>query len=89
MTGYDPQILAALVDGTLGKTSLNPPSGGWPTGANFRVNLVQDDSNLSAILAQSPEFTINATASTTGSFVTSFSLLSDSILFLPCKQCSD
>ena len=83
MTGYDPQILAALVDGTLGKTSLNPPSGGWPTGTNFRVNLVQDDRNINAILAQSPEFTINATSSTTGSFVTSFFLLPDPISFLP------
>ncbi|KAF8204806.1 GPI-anchored small secreted protein [Pholiota molesta] len=68
--GFNPQILAALVDGTLGTTKLNPPSGGWPTGAGFRVNLVQDDTDLNTILAQSPTFNITqanvtTTASTT------------------------
>ncbi|KAF9472950.1 hypothetical protein BDN70DRAFT_817933 [Pholiota conissans] len=62
---FDPQILAALVDGTLGTTKLNPPSGGWPTGAGFRVNLVQDDTDLNAILAQSQIFNISAPTTTT------------------------
>ncbi|CAA7259605.1 unnamed protein product [Cyclocybe aegerita] len=62
--GYEPQVLSALVDGTLGTVNLNPPSGGWPTGSGFRLNLVQDANNLNAILAQSPEFAI-APASTT------------------------
>ncbi|KAF5322684.1 hypothetical protein D9619_000663 [Psilocybe cf. subviscida] len=58
ITGFEPQILAALVDGTSGSQQMNPPSGGWPTGKNFRVNLVQDAQNLNAILAQSGFFSI-------------------------------
>lgn len=74
VTGFQDQVLAALVDGTLGKTSLNPQNGGWPTGSHFRLNLVQDDRDLNAILAQSPEFSIvsSTNSSTTGSCVTSF-----------------
>ncbi|KIM46359.1 hypothetical protein M413DRAFT_64832 [Hebeloma cylindrosporum] len=72
VTGFEPQILAALVDGSLGNTSLNAPSGGWPTGTNFRVNLVQDDRNLNTILAQSPEFSILPSSSTIGSYVAPF-----------------
>lgn len=70
ITGFESQVLAALVDGTLGKTNLNPQNGGWPTGDHFRLNLVQDDRNLNAILAQSPEFSILPSSSTTGSCVT-------------------
>ncbi|KAF8640032.1 hypothetical protein AX17_001274 [Amanita inopinata Kibby_2008] len=57
------QVLSALVDGTLLKTSMNPPSGGWPTGDHFRVNFVQDTNNLDSILAQSDEFTIKVAQS--------------------------
>jgi hypothetical protein len=64
ITSFSPQILAALVDGTLGKTSLNPPSGGWPTGSHFRLNFVQDPNNLNTIYAQSSEFTISPSSST-------------------------
>jgi len=67
VTGFDPQILAALVDGTLGKANMNPPSGGWPTGSHFRVNLVQDATDLNAILAQSPEFDITPPTSSSKS----------------------
>lgn len=64
MSGFSSQILAALVDGTLGNTTLNPPSGGWPTGSGFRVNLVANDTQLDTILAQSNTFNItDATAS--------------------------
>ncbi|KAF8165510.1 hypothetical protein B0H34DRAFT_671334 [Crassisporium funariophilum] len=64
--GYESQNLAALVDGTLGSQDMNPPSGGWPTGSGFRINLVQDNNNLNTILAQSPEFDIGEpTTSTT------------------------
>jgi hypothetical protein len=65
MPGFTAQVLAALVDGTLGKSNMNPPSGGWPTGAHFRVNLVKDTNSLSSIYAQSVEFSIlppNATS---------------------------
>jgi len=59
------QVLNALVDGTLGNITCNPPSGGWPTGAGFRVNLVQDATHLNSILAQSSQFNINGSSSTT------------------------
>jgi len=64
ISGFSPQVLAALVDGTLGKTTLNPQNGGWPTGSRFRINLVQDSNNLNAIYAQSSEFTISPSSST-------------------------
>jgi hypothetical protein len=54
------QVLAALIDGTKGTTTVNPPSAGWPTGDGFRVNFVQDASNLNTILAQSSQFSIKA-----------------------------
>lgn len=53
------QVLAALVDGDLGTIIANPPSGGWPVGSGFRVNLVQDPQSLTTILAQSAEFNIS------------------------------
>jgi hypothetical protein len=63
------QILAALVDGNLGQTALNPPSNGWPVGGGFQVNLVQDEQSLNTILAQSPTFNITPpTSSTSGSY---------------------
>ncbi|KAF8742451.1 hypothetical protein AX14_004319 [Amanita brunnescens Koide BX004] len=52
------QVLAALVDGTLGNTTCNPPSGGWPLGNGFRVDFVKDASDLNTILAQSSQFSI-------------------------------
>ena len=58
ISGFSPQILAALVDGTLGKVNLNPPSGGWTVGSGFRVNLVKDANDLSTIYAQSLQFNI-------------------------------
>jgi len=67
ITGFNPQILAALVDGTLGKANMNPPSGGWPTGSHFRVNLVQDATDTNTILAQSPEFDITPSTSSKSS----------------------
>ncbi|KAJ4478330.1 GPI-anchored small secreted protein [Lentinula aciculospora] len=67
----DPQILAAQVDGTLGNTTLNPPSGGWPSpDGGYRVNLVQNTTELNTILAQSPTFNIT-TATTTSSSASS------------------
>ncbi|KAJ3829267.1 GPI-anchored small secreted protein [Lentinula raphanica] len=68
----DPQILAAQVDGTLGNTTLNPPSGGWPSpDGGFRVNLVQNTTELNTILAQSPTFNITAANTTSSSASTS------------------
>ncbi|KAI0772020.1 hypothetical protein BD413DRAFT_547731 [Trametes elegans] len=65
------QVLAALVDASLGKITVNPPSGGWKTGSGFQVNLVQDENHLSSILAQSEQFTISSSTSSTFSTVTS------------------
>ncbi|KAF8842719.1 hypothetical protein BDN67DRAFT_898623 [Paxillus ammoniavirescens] len=65
------QVLNALVDGTLGTIVCNPPSGGWPLGSGFRVNLAQDAQHLDTLLAQSNEFSITlpngSTTSTTPS----------------------
>jgi hypothetical protein len=58
ISGFESQILAALIDGTTGSQQMNPPSGGWPTGSGFRVDLVQDAQNLNSILAQSGTFSI-------------------------------
>ncbi|OJT10358.1 hypothetical protein TRAPUB_13117 [Trametes pubescens] len=59
------QVLDALVVGTLGKVVVNPPSGGWKAGSGFQVNLVKDTDNLNTILAQSEQFTIKASTSST------------------------
>lgn len=67
ISGFSPQVLAALVDGTLGQATMNPPSGGWPTGASFRVNFVRDTNSLSTIYAQSVQFNITQGNGTTSS----------------------
>ncbi|KAI6047468.1 hypothetical protein EDC04DRAFT_625191 [Pisolithus marmoratus] len=58
------QVLNALVDGTVGTIQCNPPSGGWPTGDGFRVNLAQDAEHLDSLLAQSDQFSITGSTST-------------------------
>ncbi|KAH7914432.1 hypothetical protein BJ138DRAFT_1000125 [Hygrophoropsis aurantiaca] len=60
------QVLNALVDGTQGQIICNPPSGGWPTGDGFRVNLAHDVQNLDTLLAQSTQFSITAPSSSSG-----------------------
>ncbi|KAG1815592.1 uncharacterized protein BJ212DRAFT_1481365 [Suillus subaureus] len=62
-----PQVLNALVDGTLGSIVCNPPSGGWPQGSGYRVNLAADAQHLDTLLAQSAQFNINSTSSSTSS----------------------
>ncbi|KAG9104891.1 GPI inositol deacylase [Ceratobasidium sp. 370] len=52
------QQLIATVDGTTGKVDVPAPSGGFPVGKGFRVNLVKSTTELNSILAQSPEFEI-------------------------------
>ncbi|KAG1752608.1 uncharacterized protein EDB91DRAFT_1234598 [Suillus paluster] len=66
-----PQVLNALVDGTLGQIICNPPSGGWPQGSGFRVNLAKDAEDLNTLLAQSNQFNINSTTSSGSSSATS------------------
>ncbi|KAJ2931708.1 hypothetical protein H1R20_g5529, partial [Candolleomyces eurysporus] len=54
-----PQVLAALVDGSLGNTTLNPPSAGWPSpGTGYVLRMVAEATNINSILAQSPSFEI-------------------------------
>ncbi|KAK2466096.1 hypothetical protein APHAL10511_001738 [Amanita phalloides] len=52
------QVLAALVDGSMGNTTLNPPNLGWPLGSGFRINLAKDAHDLDTLLAQSGQFSI-------------------------------
>jgi hypothetical protein len=55
------QVLAALVDGNLGNTTLNPPSAGWPApGPNYRLNIIDSTTN-ETVLASSPAFDIEHT----------------------------
>ncbi|KAG5648895.1 hypothetical protein DXG03_000244 [Asterophora parasitica] len=65
------QVLAAQVDGSLNYITVNPPSGGWPTGGSFRINLVKDPNSLDTILAQSSEFVIKAPAVASSSHTSS------------------
>ncbi|RDB22543.1 hypothetical protein Hypma_009988 [Hypsizygus marmoreus] len=67
------EFLAALVDGTKLTLQVNPPSGGWPTGESFRVNFVRDAEHTDTILAQSSEFDIKESTSTTSSGTSSHS----------------
>eukprot|EP00914_Ancora_sagittata_P010158 GHVO01019559.1.p1 GENE.GHVO01019559.1~~GHVO01019559.1.p1 ORF type:complete len:185 (+),score=9.35 GHVO01019559.1:60-614(+) len=78
------QVLAAQVDGTLGNTTLNPPSGGWPaTGGGYRVNLVVNTTELNSILAQSPVFSINESTSTSSSSSSSTAAVTTGVLTTP------
>ncbi|KAL1719595.1 hypothetical protein EV715DRAFT_290021 [Schizophyllum commune] len=61
------QMLAAEVDSSLGETTVNAPSGGWPTGGSFRVNFVKNTTELNTILAQSDEFDIKEDTSSSSS----------------------
>ncbi|KAF9534736.1 hypothetical protein CPB83DRAFT_755542 [Crepidotus variabilis] len=75
ISGFTPQVLAALVDGASGSTDLNPPNPGWQDGSGYRINLVQDENNLSTIYAQSTQFDIkpsNGSSSTTSKKCDSF-----------------
>lgn len=66
MSGFQPQVLSALVDGTTESTQVNPPGGGFVPGGGYQVNFVQDTNDLNTILAQSSTFNITqaATSST-------------------------
>jgi len=66
------EILDALVNGTDGTISVNPPSAGWVVGSGYQVNLVQDPNDLDTIYAQSSQFSI--TASTTSGSASSTSV---------------
>ncbi|KAG6915664.1 hypothetical protein DXG01_010534 [Tephrocybe rancida] len=63
--GQVEQVLNAQVDGNLLSIPVNPPSGGWPQGQGFRVNLVKDVNHVNTILAQSSDFSIGVVTSST------------------------
>jgi len=58
------QQLIATVPGSTGTIDVPAPSGGFPVGTNFQVNLVQSTTNVSSIYAQSPQFDIVTGTST-------------------------
>eukprot|EP01099_Mayorella_cantabrigiensis_P007145 TRINITY_DN6205_c0_g1_i1.p1 TRINITY_DN6205_c0_g1~~TRINITY_DN6205_c0_g1_i1.p1 ORF type:complete len:199 (+),score=8.37 TRINITY_DN6205_c0_g1_i1:123-719(+) len=58
------QQLIATVPGSIGTIDVPAPSGGFPVGTNFQVNLVQSTTNVSTIYAQSPRFDIVTGTST-------------------------
>ena len=52
-------VVANSVDGASASTiSISPPSGQFPLGSGFRINLVKNATDTTAILAQSNGFTI-------------------------------
>ncbi|THV08355.1 hypothetical protein K435DRAFT_847225 [Dendrothele bispora CBS 962.96] len=57
------QVLTASVEGSLGTIDVRPPSGGWIAGPTYRVNLVKSENELSSIYAQSDEFDITESTS--------------------------
>ncbi|PPR04711.1 hypothetical protein CVT24_011833 [Panaeolus cyanescens] len=52
-------LIASNVDGKTGSLKIEPPSGGWPHGDDFRIRLVRDPQSLTAILAESQDFDID------------------------------
>ncbi|KAI5450182.1 hypothetical protein NCC49_003331 [Naganishia albida] len=56
-----------------GSASLTYPSGAWPTGTAFQVNLVKSTSETNSILAQSEMFNITGSASSSSSSAASSS----------------
>jgi hypothetical protein len=73
-----PEALAALVDGTLGSINVNPPSGGWPLGSGFQVNLVESAQNTDTIYAQSTQFSITSGNSSASSSSTATGVIQGS-----------
>jgi len=61
------EILVALVNGSALTYTVPPPSSGFPPGSGFQVNFVKDTQSLSTIYAQSGQFSINSTTSSTTS----------------------
>jgi hypothetical protein len=51
-------IVKQNVSTSAGSTIVNGPAAGWPTGEGFQINVVQENSNGTAILAQSQQFNI-------------------------------
>jgi len=54
-------VLQNNVSTAIGSAMPNAPPSGWPTGNGFQINIVQDNPNGVAILAQSQQFNITGT----------------------------
>ncbi|KAF8506076.1 hypothetical protein F5888DRAFT_1630759 [Russula emetica] len=61
------EVLIATVDGTLGVIQIPAPSGGFQVGNGYQVNFVNDTQHLTSILAQSSQFSITQSNTTTSS----------------------
>jgi len=61
---FSDAVLATVVDTTLGQITCGPPTGGWPAGSGFRINLTPDDINIDTVIAQSDYFDIFDSTST-------------------------
>ncbi|KAG9105117.1 hypothetical protein FRC07_009603 [Ceratobasidium sp. 392] len=72
------QQLIATVDGTTGKTDVPAPSGGFPPGKGFQINLVKSPSEMNTILAQSPVFEIVSGISTSSGTMSSTAVVTSS-----------
>jgi len=77
MFGFVPMTLVNEVTGSTGSIEVNPPSGGFKPGSNYRIDFVtspEDPNDSGGILAQSNQFNItgpgSSSASGTGSGTT-------------------
>ncbi|KAI0065979.1 hypothetical protein BV25DRAFT_1764871, partial [Artomyces pyxidatus] len=61
------EVLSAFVDGTKGTLQVAPPSAGFPVGDGFQINLVAGPDQTNTILAQSGQFSILQSASSSSS----------------------
>jgi hypothetical protein len=61
------EILIATVNGDTGSIGVPAPSGGFPVGKGFQVNFVNSTQQLNTILAQSNQFAITQSNTTTAS----------------------
>lgn len=59
------EVLESSVETSKDSVTVNPPSGGWVAGAGYRINFVQDADSLNTIYAQSNDFTIEDSSSST------------------------
>ncbi|CAE6419034.1 unnamed protein product [Rhizoctonia solani] len=76
------QQLIATVPGSTGTIEVPAPSGGFPVGKGFRVNMVQSPQNVTTILAQSPEFEIVSGTGTSTTSLTATSSISRSTVVI-------
>ncbi|KAJ1311215.1 hypothetical protein OPQ81_009715 [Rhizoctonia solani] len=75
------QQLIATVPGSTGEVEVPAPSGGFPVG-KFRVNIVKSPTEVTTILAQSPEFEIVAGTGTTSGTLSATSSVSRSVVIV-------